>query len=261
MSRENVELLRAATEAMVRGDAVAALDALDPEVEWHATVGGVDEGRSAHGREEVAQAFADYFETWERIELRAERFIDAADDQVVVFWHEVAKGRASGAIVETDTGTVNTVRNGKIAEVRSFMERDDAMRAAGVSGVDLVLDGYSRFNAGETRPEPWFWHENAEYHASQEDPDAAVHRGIDAIRRQYANWLDAYPDLKVEPVEARGNGNVVFVWVRFHGHGAGSGMPMEMELAHVVTVRDGKAERLVEYFDRAEGLRAAGLSE
>jgi ketosteroid isomerase-like protein len=133
MSRENVEIMRRATEAMIRGDAQAALEALDPDIEWHATVGGIDEGRVAHGREEVAQAFMDYFQTWERIELRTDRFIDAGDEDVVVFWHEVAKGRASGAVVETDTGTVNTIRNGKIAVVRAYMDRDDALRAAGVS--------------------------------------------------------------------------------------------------------------------------------
>ena len=36
---------------------------------------------------------------------------------------------------------------------------------------------------------------------------------------------------------------------------------MDMELAHVYTVRDGKAARCVEYFDRDEALEAAGLSE
>jgi ketosteroid isomerase-like protein len=133
MSEENVEIVRAATEAMISGDAQAALEALDSEIAWHATVGGVDEGRVYRGREEVAQAFVDYFETWERIELRAERFIDAGDEDVVVFWHEVAKGRVSGAVVETDTGTVNTVREGKIAVVRSYMDRDMALEAAGLS--------------------------------------------------------------------------------------------------------------------------------
>jgi ketosteroid isomerase-like protein len=132
MSEENVEIVRTATEAMVSGDAAAALKALDPEIEWHATVGGIDEGRVYHGHEEVAQAFADYFEVWERIELRADGYIDAGDDQVVVFFHEVAKGRESGAVVETDTGTVNTVRNGKIARVRSYMERSQALEAAGL---------------------------------------------------------------------------------------------------------------------------------
>jgi ketosteroid isomerase-like protein len=134
MSRENVEIMQAAVAAMISGDALTALDALAPDVEWHATVGGIDQGRVYRGRDEVAQAFADYFETWERIELRADEYIDAGGDQVVVFWHEVAKGRESGAVVETDTGTVNTIRDGKIARVRSYMERSQALEAAGLSG-------------------------------------------------------------------------------------------------------------------------------
>ena len=36
---------------------------------------------------------------------------------------------------------------------------------------------------------------------------------------------------------------------------------MEMELAHVYTMRDRKAAQVVEYFDKAEALEAAGLSE
>jgi ketosteroid isomerase-like protein len=111
MSQENVEIVRAANEAFLAGDIEAALDALDPEIEWHATVGGIDEGRVYRGRDEVVQAFADYFAVWERMEMRAEKFIDAGDDEVVVFHHEVAKGRQSGAVVETDTGTVQTVRD------------------------------------------------------------------------------------------------------------------------------------------------------
>jgi ketosteroid isomerase-like protein len=34
-----------------------------------------------------------------------------------------------------------------------------------------------------------------------------------------------------------------------------------MELAHLYTMRDGKAAKLVEYMDRDEALEAAGLSE
>ena len=107
--------------------------ALDPQIEWHATVGGIDEGRIARGHEEVVQAFIDYFEVWERMEMRADKFIDAGEDDVVVFWHEVAKGRESGVVVETDTGTVQTVRDGKIIRVRSYMDRADALEAAGLS--------------------------------------------------------------------------------------------------------------------------------
>jgi|SRR5215211_405503 len=127
--------------------------------------------------------------------------------------------------------------------------------------VEIVLDGYRRYNAGGNTPDLEFWHEDAEYQAAREDPDSATHRGIEAIRQQFARWHDSYPDLRVEPQEARSNGDKVFLWVRFSGHGAGSGVPIDMELAHVYTLRDGKAARCVEYFDRAEALAAAGLRE
>ena len=127
--------------------------------------------------------------------------------------------------------------------------------------VDFVLGAYARFNAGERTPELWFWHPDAEYQAAREDPDSAVHSGIEAIRKQFARWLEAYPDLRVEPLDAKAKGDRVFLWVRFIGHGAASGAPLEMELAHVYTLRDGKATRCVEYSDRAEALEAVGLPQ
>jgi ketosteroid isomerase-like protein len=127
--------------------------------------------------------------------------------------------------------------------------------------VKFVLDGYARFNAGEKEAGLWFYSPDAEYQAAREDPDSAIHRGIDAITRQFQGWLDAYPDLTVEPLEAKASGDQVFLWVRFSGHGAESGIPMEMELAHLITIREGRATRTVEYMDRAEALEAAGLRE
>lgn len=134
MSQENVEIVRGAQEAFLAGDIEAALDALDPEIEWHATIGGIDDpSRVARGRDEVVQAFADYFEVWERLEMSAERYIDAGPDDVVVFHHEVAKGRASGVVVETDSATIQTVRNGKVVRVRSYLDRRQALEVAGLS--------------------------------------------------------------------------------------------------------------------------------
>ena len=124
-----------------------------------------------------------------------------------------------------------------------------------------MLDAYSRFNAGERTPELWYFHKDAEYHTSSADPDSAVHRGIDAIRTQFQSWTTTYPDLTVEPLEAKEYGDRVFLWVRFAGHGAGSGVPIDMELAHVVTLEHGRARRVAEYMGRADGLRAAGLPE
>lgn len=125
-------MVRAATEAMAARDGATALAALDPQIEWHGTVGGFDEGRVARGHEAVSKGFAEYFRSWERIELRADRYIDAGADEVVVFIHEIAKGRASGIVVETDLAAVHTVRDGKIVRVRSFLDRDEALAAVGL---------------------------------------------------------------------------------------------------------------------------------
>jgi ketosteroid isomerase-like protein len=132
MSEENVEFVRSTIEAFLAFDIETALEGLDPDIEWHATVGGVDEGRVYHGTDEVLKGFADYFEVWERMEMQAVEYIDAGDDEVVVFFHEVAKGRASGVVVETDTGTINTIRDGKIVRVRSYMDRAQALEVAGL---------------------------------------------------------------------------------------------------------------------------------
>jgi ketosteroid isomerase-like protein len=134
---------------------------------------------------------------------------------------------------------------------------------------EIVRRGYARFNGAEREPPDEkelasldVWHPDGVYVNSANDPDPAVHRGIEAVRRQVAQWVDAYPDLQVEPLDIQTNGDRAFAWVRFSGHGAGSGVPIDMEMAHVLTIDEGgKTLRLEEYSDRADGLDAAGLSE
>ena len=126
--------------------------------------------------------------------------------------------------------------------------------------VELVIAAYEWINRKGTVP-AHAWHLDGEYVNSRDDPDHATYRGHEAIEQLFASWVEAYPDLQLEPVETRANGDRVFVWIRYTGHGAGSGAPLEMELAHIVTVEDGKVRRLEEYMDRAEGLAVAGLAE
>jgi len=56
-------------------------------------------------------------------------------------------------------------------------------------------------------------------------------------------------------------GDVVYSWIRITGTGSSSGAPVEMEQAQVWRFRDGKAQRVEEYFDRAEARRAASLDD
>ncbi len=124
----------------------------------------------------------------------------------------------------------------------------------------MVVASYAWGNRERKLAQPW-WHEDGEYVNAREDPDHATHRGVDEIEKLFGSWLDAYPDVQVHPLEAHGNGDVVFVWVRFVGTSAESGIPLTMEIAHVITLEEGKIRRLEEYFDRAEALKAVGLEE
>ncbi len=133
---------------------------------------------------------------------------------------------------------------------------------------DFIRSAYARFN--EAQPDPSgehklasldFYDRDAIYVNDARDPDAGIHQGIEAVRQQVGRWVEAYPDLRVEPLEIQTNGDQAFVWVRFSGHGAESAVPIDMELAHVVTVKGDKVLRVEEYSDRPDGLKAAGLSE
>jgi ketosteroid isomerase-like protein len=126
---------------------------------------------------------------------------------------------------------------------------------------DLVRMAYDRFNGGEKVPPADLWHADAEYVNSANDPDPAIHRGLEAVREQFKRWVDIYPDLNVEPVEFLVNADRVFVWTHWTGRAAVSGAPVEMQMAQVWTVEGGKIRRGEEYFDRAAALEAAGLSE
>ena len=95
-------------------------------------VGGLDDGKVARGHREVIAGFVEAFEAWERQSLETTDYFDAGD-RVVVFFHEVAKGRESGAVVETDTGVIFTVKDGSVVRVDPYMDRDEALEAAGLS--------------------------------------------------------------------------------------------------------------------------------
>jgi ketosteroid isomerase-like protein len=133
MSQENVELVREAFESFMGGDQKRTAGLVDPEVEFHGTVGGLEEGRIAHGLAQIDQEFEEEdLEAWEERRLEAEEFIDAGDN-VVVLLHEYRRGRGSGVKLETDTAVVVAVREGRVVRIQGYMDRAAALEAAGLS--------------------------------------------------------------------------------------------------------------------------------
>jgi ketosteroid isomerase-like protein len=107
-----------------------------------------------------------------------------------------------------------------------------------------------------------FFDPDVEWQTSTEDPDAAIHRGLQAYKRYLEQWIESFDGLQADVEEYIDVGDDrVFTWSRFTGLGRASGAAADWYLAILFTVRDGKVVRGEEYFDRAEALEAAGLRE
>lgn len=129
MSSEQLEVVRAFCEAGAAGDKERMSDRLDPDVVWFGTRGGLDQERVIRGREAFFEYYEEITELWDRFDAELES-VDDVGDSVVVFWHEVGHSERADIEVERDTAAIFTVRGGLIVEVRGYLDRDDALRAA-----------------------------------------------------------------------------------------------------------------------------------
>jgi ketosteroid isomerase-like protein len=131
MSQENVEIVREMLDAFNRGDYEASLAFLDEHVEWHDPphVPGAGVHR---GPEEVRRWFLRWMGAWESYTAEAEELIDAGD-QVVVVHYERGRGKVSGAEVDQRFANLFDLRDGRIVSRRPFLDRTEAVEAAGLS--------------------------------------------------------------------------------------------------------------------------------
>jgi ketosteroid isomerase-like protein len=132
MSQENVEIVRRIVEDGVRGSWEESAPHLGPDTELHGTAGGLTEGSVWRGSEQVRKFFEEDSDAWDERRLDAEEFIDAGDC-VVVLLHEFRRGKGSGVEIETDTAMVYEVRDRHVVRIQGYMNRAEALEAAGLS--------------------------------------------------------------------------------------------------------------------------------
>jgi len=133
MSQENVELVRAAYDAVVREDWDAAAPMFNPDAEFRGTVGGVEPDIVEHGLEQFRNFQDKDREAWDERRFHPDGFIDAGD-RVVVLQREFRRGRGSGIEVEVSTAVVFQVRDGRVVLVQGYMDQAVALEAAGLRG-------------------------------------------------------------------------------------------------------------------------------
>ena len=129
MSRADVEIVRRSFDAWNEGDlqAIRAFYADDVVLETPIT----EFGRTFEGDDPPGRWIAEMRETWSEVRWDVERIFEG-DGVVVVFYKSISTGRSSGAEVVRDLTGVARVRDGLIASERVFLDRDEALKFAGV---------------------------------------------------------------------------------------------------------------------------------
>ena len=127
--------------------------------------------------------------------------------------------------------------------------------------VDVVRRGYEAFARRDLDAALDMMDPKIEARDPPEMPDAAVHYGREAVRRDREQTLELFDDLTIEVEEIFERDDQVVLFVHYSGRGRESGATVEARTAHVWTVRDGVAVCLRQYLDRAEALAAAGLAQ
>jgi ketosteroid isomerase-like protein len=130
MSEENVEIVRRLYRAMDARDVEAAAELVHPDAEWIPD-SRVGEG-PARGRENVIRFFTDRAEMFDELRVEIERFWET-DDRVLVFVRVTGRGAASGAAFDIRIGHLWTVRDGVVVRGEGYGDRDEALKAAGLS--------------------------------------------------------------------------------------------------------------------------------
>ena len=127
-----VPFVRRFLDLVVAQDTTAMADLLDPEVVWFGTRGGLDESQVLRGPAAVLDYMLEIQEPWEEFNVEVEKIIEAGD-AVVVFMRETGRGRHGGPEVQNDTAMIFKVRQGRVFEVTGYLDRDEALRAAGAA--------------------------------------------------------------------------------------------------------------------------------
>ena len=133
MSQENVEILRRFGEAFNEGGfGSEATLSFFHDASVFEEPPEQPAPRVARGRESIRRVFTEFDEAWAEHRSDPEEIRVIDDERVLVLTIEHFRGR-DGIEIEQPSGTIFTLRDGKIARMQSFWERETALNAAGLS--------------------------------------------------------------------------------------------------------------------------------
>jgi uncharacterized protein len=133
-SDENAALLRRFYESFNQGDLDAVLELCTEDVEVYRDPEVVEmvAAFAPRGQEHVAQYLRGWLDSWDEYNARPEEFLQSGEE-VAALTQLRARGKNSQFEIEEDMADVFTVRAGRIARFRLYIQRTDALGALGIA--------------------------------------------------------------------------------------------------------------------------------
>ena len=130
MSQERVENVRQGIEAWNRHDFEHGAHLLADDLEWVPASPAAVEQAVYHGKDAVARAFNQLWETWDLWELEEQEIRDLGDS---VLWlgRVHIRGGASQVELVQEAANLLDFAGGKVVRVRGFLSWQEAIDAAG----------------------------------------------------------------------------------------------------------------------------------
>ena len=135
MSDEDVSVAEAAVQSWNHGDREGFLAAFHPEGKWASAIKRQVEGGEGlySGREEIGRFWDEWHAVWTNLEISVSEVRSPRDGSVFAFGALHGTGIGSGLGLERPFGWVFHIEGGLIREVRAYLNRDEALKAAGLS--------------------------------------------------------------------------------------------------------------------------------
>jgi ketosteroid isomerase-like protein len=130
MSQENVEIVRASYE-FANQTHTPDLDAFVADCEWHTRADLPDAG-IRRGHDGLVKLASEWFGAFDHFRLDIEELLDAGDS-VVVVTRLRGQVRSSRGEVDLPETQVCKMRDGKIAVVRAYRTKAEALKAVGLA--------------------------------------------------------------------------------------------------------------------------------
>jgi ketosteroid isomerase-like protein len=129
-----LEIVRRQVEAANRRDLDAFVALASVDVEWEDAMFWSEPTRIYRGRTELREWLERVLEPWDSLHLEVQEMIEAGDDLVFGGARLTTRGNGSGVRRQIRGWFLFTVVGGEITRRQVFLDRDEGLEAAGLSG-------------------------------------------------------------------------------------------------------------------------------